>query len=401
MTPMQTLQSQSSNLAYTPAQIGSLRLRNRFIRAGCFEGMCQNGGVTDALIEHHRRVAQGGIGMTTVAYCSVSFDGRAFGHEMWMRPEIVPDLRRLTEAVHREGAAVSLQIGHCGFFSSPREIGKRPLGASPRLCLFRLSICQAMSLVQIQEKVADFARTARLAHEAGFDALELHAGHGYLLSQFLTPWTNRRRDRYGGSLENRLRFALEVLRAIREELGSTFPILIKMNQRDGMPGGLEMDEALLVAQAFEREGASALVPSGGFTAKTPFYMMRGNLPVREMARNQSSALIRLGLWLFGRLMVQSYPFQPMFLLPGARKIKETVNIPVAYIGGALTKRDIEGAVAEGFGFVEVGRATIRDPDFVNRLEQGEISASDCDQCNRCIASMDAGGVYCVTAREGR
>jgi 2,4-dienoyl-CoA reductase-like NADH-dependent reductase (Old Yellow Enzyme family) len=387
--------------AFSPARLAGLTLRNRIIRAGCFEGMCQGGGVSEALIEHHRRLAQGGVGMTTVAYCSVSFDGRAFGHEMWMRPEIVPDLRRLTEAVHREGAAASLQIGHCGFFSSPREIGRRPLGASRKFCLFRLSLCQAMTPAQIEEKRADFAVAARLAREAGFDALELHAGHGYLLSQFLSPWTNQRRDRYGGSLENRLRFPLEVLRSVREAVGPDFPILIKMNQRDGMRGGLELEEAVQAARAFEREGASGLIPSCGFTARTPLYMMRGSVPAREMAANQSDPLLRLGLLLFGRFMVQRYPFEPMFLLEGARRIKDAVRIPVVYLGGVTSREEIESALREGFGFVQVGRATIRDPDFVRRLERGEIDASDCDHCNRCIASMDAGGVTCVTAREER
>lgn len=394
------LEKSSSGLAFTPGKIGGLVLRNRLIRAGCFEGMCQNGGVTENLIEHHRRAAQGGVGMTTVAYCSVSYDGRAFGHEMWMRPEIVPDLRRLTEAVHREGATASLQIGHCGFFSNPREVGKRPLGASPKLCLFRLSICRAMSHADIQEKIADFVRTARLAREAGFDALELHSGHGYLLSQFLSPWTNRRQDQYGGSLENRLRFPLQVLRAVRDAVGAEFPILVKMNQRDGMRGGLEIDEAVMVAKAYEREGASALVPSCGFTAKTPLYMMRGRVPTREMARNQNNPLVRLGLSLFGRFMVQRYRFEPMFLLEGARRFQQAVSIPVIYIGGAVSLLDINLALAEGFGFVEIGRAAIRDPDFALKLERGELTTSDCDQCNRCIASMDAGGVYCVTAREG-
>lgn len=391
----------SADLAFSLAKIGSLTLRNRLIRAGCFEGMCQNGGVTAALIEHHRRVAQGGIGMTTVAYCSVSYDGRAFGHEMWMRPEIVPDLRRLTDAVHREGAAASLQIGHCGFFSNPREIGRRPLGASPKLCLFRMSVCAEMSQADISEKIDDFRTTARLAREAGFDALEIHAGHGYLLSQFLSPWTNHRKDGYGGALENRLRFPLEVVRAVRAEVGPDFPILIKMNQSDGIRGGLEIEEAVKIARAFEREGASALIPSCGFTAKTPLYMMRGNVPTFEMARNQADPLMEMGLILFGKLMVQRYPFTPMFLLKGARKIRQAVSIPVIYIGGVVGLDDIKAALGEGFGFVEIGRALIRDPDFPRKLQSGAVERSDCDQCNRCIASMDAGGVFCVSEREGR
>jgi 2,4-dienoyl-CoA reductase-like NADH-dependent reductase (Old Yellow Enzyme family) len=385
---------------FSPGRISGLELRNRVIRAGCFEGMCQYGQVTDQLIEHHRRVAEGGVAMTTVAYCSVSYDGRAFGHEMWMREEILPGLKRLTDAVHNEGAAASIQLGHCGFFSSPGEIGQQPLGASPKLCLFRLSICREMSVEQIQEKVEDFAQAALMAVQAGFDALEIHSGHGYLLSQFLSPWTNRRRDIYGGSLENRLRFPLEVIRSMREAVGPDFPILVKMNQRDGMRGGLELDEAVEVARAFEGAGASALVPSCGFTAKTPLYMMRGNVPTMEMAREQEQMLLRVGMLLFGWMMVQRYPFERMFLLQGARRIKDAVSIPVIYVGGVLSGEDMGRAMEYGFEFVEVGRATVRDPDFVNRLQGGEIDESDCDQCNRCIAAMSAGGVYCVSEEQG-
>ena len=385
---------------FSPGRIGNLELRNRVIRAGCFEGMCQGGGVTEALIEHHRRVAAGGVAMTTVAYCSVSFDGRAFGHEMWMREEIVPDLKRLTDAVHTEGAATSIQLGHCGFFASRREIGRTPLGASPKLCLFRLSRCQEMTEEQINEKVEDFGKGAALAKEAGFDAVEIHAGHGYLLSQFLSPWTNHRKDRYGGSLENRLRFPLAVIHRVREAVGPGFPILVKMNQRDGMRGGLELGEAVEIARRFETAGVNALIPSCGFTAKTPLYMMRGNVPTMEMAANQRNLFMRLGLILFGRFMVQKYPFERMYLLEGAQRIRDAVRIPVVYVGGVLSLDDMNRAMSEGFEFVEVGRAIVRDPDFVRKLQRSEIRESDCDQCNRCIATMDAGGVYCVAEEKG-
>jgi 2,4-dienoyl-CoA reductase-like NADH-dependent reductase (Old Yellow Enzyme family) len=395
---MTALEDRSSK-AFTPAKLGGLTLRNRFIRSGCFEGMSAGGEVTEALIEHHRRLAAGGVGMTTVAYCSVSFDGRAFGHELWMRPEIVPGLRRLTEAVHRAGAAVSIQLGHCGFFSNPREIHTRPLGASAQLCLFRLSVARAMRADEIAQKVEQFGQAALLAQEAGFDAVELHAGHGYLLSQFLSPWTNHRRDQYGGSLENRLRFPAAVVRRVRQELGPDFPILIKMNQRDGMRGGLELDEAVRVARCFEAEGATALVPSVGFTASTPLYMMRGNVPTLDMVRNQSDPLLRLGLLLFGRFLVQRYPFEPLFLMEGAKRIQAAVKLPVIYIGGVLGRADVERALEAGFPFVAVGRATVRDPDFVRKLERSELEQSDCDHCNRCIAAMDAGGVACVSLKK--
>jgi 2,4-dienoyl-CoA reductase-like NADH-dependent reductase (Old Yellow Enzyme family) len=385
---------------FAHTKLGALELRNRIIRAGCFEGMCPSGEVTHALIEHHRAVAAGGTAMTTVGYCAVRADGRGFDHEMWMRAEIVPDLRRLTDAVHTEGAAASIQLVHCGFFASRRVIGRRPLGASPKWCLYRMSRCSEMTQAQICEMADAFAVAAVRAREAGFDAVEVHAGHGYLLSQFLSPWTNHRQDEYGGALENRLRFPAAVLRRVRQAVGPEFPILVKMNQRDGMRGGLELAEAVEVAQRFEAEGASALVPSAGFTAKTPLYMMRGHVPVREMAAHQTGLLARWALSLFGRTMVQEYPFQATFLLEGARQIAAAVRIPVVYVGGVLSLADIERAGAAGLPFVQVGRAIVRDPDFVHRLASGEIQKSDCDHCNRCIASMDAGGVSCVAREKG-
>lgn len=389
--------SQDNSQVFSPFILDGITLRNRTVRSGCFEGLSQGGMVTDRLIEHHRRVAAGGVAMTTLSYCSVSRDGRAFGHELWMRPEIGEDLQRFADAIHEEGAAASIQLGHCGFFSSPSVIGRRPLGASRKLCLFRLSCCASMGELDIRQKTEDFARAARLACDAGFDAVEIHAGHGYLLSQFLSPWTNRRRDSYGGSLENRLRFPTEVVSRVRAEVGRGYPVLVKMNQRDGMRGGLELDESVEAAKAFQAAGASALVPSCGFTASTPLYMLRGGRPVREMVQAQTGFLYKIGLSLFGRTMVQRYPFEPLFLLEGARRIREAVDIPVGYVGGVLSLADMEALIAEGFAFVQLGRATIRDPQFVRRLESREISRSDCDQCNRCVAAMSVDGVTCVTA----
>lgn len=380
--------------------IDRLKLKNRIIRAGCFEGMCQHGQVTDQLIEHHRRVAEGGVAMTTIAYCSVSEDGRAFKHEMWMRDEIIPDLKRLTDAVHKEGAAASIQLGHSGFFTSRNVIGKRPLGASPKLCAFTLSYCRKMTENDISEKISDFVNAVLRAKEAGFDAIEIHAGHGYLLSQFLSPWTNKRKDKYGGSIENRLRFPVQVIERVRMAVGKDFPILVKMNQRDGMPGGIEIEDAVRIAKAFETAGASALIPSAGFTSKVPFLMLRGNLPVNEMSNNQSDFLKKTGLKLFGRFMVPQHDYEPLFLVEGANKIKATVKIPVIYIGGADSLDGINKLLEDGFDFIQIGRATIQEPDFVNKLASGEIIQSKCDHCNRCVAAMDAGGVYCVSNEVG-
>ena len=393
---MQPAVEKSKSKVFTSGKIGNLELRNRTIRSGCFEGMCYRATPSEALIEHHRKVAAGGIGMTTVAYCAVSADGVAFGHEMWMREEIVPVLRRLAGAVQNEGAAASIQIGHCGFFANKSVIGKTPIGPSRKLCLFRYSICRAMNEADIERVREDFGKAAKMAIAAGFDAVEIHAGHGYLLSQFLSPWTNSRKDQYGGSLENRLRFPVSVIKHVREIVGPGYPILIKMNCEDGFKGGLTIDEAVQTAKSFESAGASMLVPSCGFTARTSFYMMRGSVPIWEYVKSEKNPITKAGMALFGRLIVKEVPYQALFLFDQAKRIKAAVNIPVAYIGGVCSVADMDKAMQAGFEFVQIGRATIRDPNVIRKMQSGEITGVDCDHCNRCVAAMAAQGVECVS-----
>ncbi len=385
---------------FTPGKIGSLALRNRTIRSGCFEGLSPNAAPSEALIEHHRRVAAGGIGMTTVSYCAVARDGVAFNHEMWMREEILPGLKRLTDAVHQEGAAASVQLGHCGFFANKKAAGTRPMGPSRKFCLFRYSVCRAMNAADMERIRNDFAQAAALAVRAGFDAIEIHAGHGYLLSQFLSPWTNQRRDEYGVTLENRLRFPTEIIRRVRETVRPDYPILVKMNVEDGFRGGLTLDEAVEIAKAFESAGASALVPSCGFTARTSFYMMRGQVPIREYVKSEPNPVTKIGMALFGRIIVKETPYRDLYLLEPAKRIRDAVKIPVIYIGGVCSVADMEKVMKEGFPFVQIGRATVRDPDVIKKMQAGEIDAVDCDHCNRCVAEMAARGIACPSATRG-
>ncbi len=386
---------------FSKAEIGGLELRNRIIRAGCFEGMCQNESPTEALLEHHRAVAAGGVGMTTVAYCGVSRSGLAFGHEMWMREEILPMLARITKAVHEEGAAASIQLGHCGFFADPGITGEKALGPSRKFCTYRRAFSREMSEEDMDAVRSDFGRAAEMAREAGFDAVELHSGHGYLLSQFLSPWTNRRKDRYGGNLENRVRFPVSVIRGVRERVGADFPILIKMNLRDGFKGGVEVEDAIRIAGYYEAAGASALVLSCGFTSRTPLYMLRGKVPIMGFVRSADGVLPKIGMLLFGRFLVQYYPFEELFLLEEARRVRGAVKIPLVLIGGVCSLAGMEKAMEEGFDFVQIGRATIRDPDIVRKMETGAVQASDCDHCNRCVGEINSGPVRCVCLDEGR
>lgn len=375
--------------------INGLTLRNRVIKAATFEAMGHGGFPSPALVEHHRRLARGGVGMTTVAYASVSPDGRSYATQLLVTPSAVPRLRELTDAVHAEGAAVSLQLGHCGGFSESRVIGGRPLGPSVVFNAYGLSFSRPMREADMQRVAGDFARATQLAREAGFDAVELHYGHGYLLSQFLSPFTNRRRDRYGGALENRLRFPLLVLDEVRRSVGPAFPLLAKVNLSDGFEGGLTLDESVDVCRALEQHGVDALVLSGGFVSKTPLYMLRGKVPTREMAAAQTRLVRRVGLRLFGRFFVQEYPFREAFFFDEALRIRDAVTLPLVLIGGITRAATIERALAAGFDFVAIGRALLYDPHRLRKLERGEQLCSLCEPCNRCIVEMDRGGVRCI------
>jgi 2,4-dienoyl-CoA reductase-like NADH-dependent reductase (Old Yellow Enzyme family) len=258
-----------------------------------------------------------------------------------------------------------------------------------------MPFADAMSEQQIAETVEDFGRAAAFARDVGFDAVEVHLGHGYLLSQFLSPAVNKRKDRYGGPLENRLRFPLEVLRRVREVVGPEFPILTKSNLRDGFRGGLEVAEAVEVAKVLEREGVDCLVLSGGFTAKNGFYMMRGDAPIREMIEVEKNPLQKLVLRFAGKKVIRAYPFEEMFFRNEALRVREAVRMPVALLGGIVSRANVEAAMRDGFDFAVMGRALIFDPGFVRKMEADPSARSGCDHCNQCVAEMDRGGVHCV------
>ncbi|HNX08337.1 MAG TPA: NADH:flavin oxidoreductase, partial [Bacteroidales bacterium] len=194
------------SLLFTPYNIGPLTLKNRSIRAAAFEGMCPGNRPSKMLLDYHRSVAAGGIGMTTVAYASVTRDGLSFPHQLWLRKEIIPELRTLTDAIHHEGAAASIQLGHCGNMSKKSVAGRMPLSPSGGLNIYSPTWSKKMNKEEIVRIAAAYGEAVNIAREAGFDAVEVHAGHGYLISQFLSPYTNHRKDEFGGSLENRMRF---------------------------------------------------------------------------------------------------------------------------------------------------------------------------------------------------
>ncbi len=378
-----------------PIRLGPIELKNRIVKAATYETLSDRGLVSDELIEWHREVAAGGVAMTTLAYCSVSADGRTFPDQVRMRDEAVPGLRRFTRAMHAEGAHSAIQLGHAGWFADPRATGTRPVGPSRTFSPHALTSSRAMREDDLERVEQDFAVAARLAVDAGFDALEIHLGHGYLLSQFLSPYNNRRRDAWGGSLENRARYPRRVLRAVREAAPGV-AVYAKLNMDDGFKGGLRLDESLRVASLLEQDGTvDALQLTGGHTTKSPMYLMRGETPRRELFEGYSNALKRWVYRIAARVMIRDYAFEEAFFLDRARQFRASLELPLMLLGGVNRLDTIEGALAEGFEIVALARALIRRPDLVRRMAAGEVVESECNHCNLCMARVGFQPTRCV------
>jgi 2,4-dienoyl-CoA reductase-like NADH-dependent reductase (Old Yellow Enzyme family) len=381
---------------FTPIRLGPIELRNRIVKCGTNEGMSRGGLVTDALLDWHREFAAGGVAMTTLAYCAVSADGRTFRDQIWMRDEALPGLRRFTEAIHAEGARAAIQLGHAGWFATPGVIRAKPLGPSRTFSPRGMCFSRAASEADLDRLERDFAAAARLAVDAGFDGIEVHIGHGYLLAQFLSPYNNRRRDAYGGSIENRARFPRRVLRAVRDAVGGRAAIWAKLNMEDGFQGGMTLDEGIEVARWIEADASvDALQLTGGHTTRSPFFLMRGEVPLRGMIENEKNATARLGMRLFAPLLIRPFPFEEAFFRASALRFRAALSLPLMLLGGVTRLDTMERAIDEGFELLAMGRALIRDPDLARRMQAGELTASRCVPCNQCVVEMERGGTRCV------
>ena len=382
---------------FTPYRIGPIELRNRTIRSAAFEGMCEHNSPSQELFDYHTAVARGGIGMTTVAYAAVCRSGLSFERQLWMRPEIVPDLKKLTDAIHAEGAKASIQLGHCGNMSHRRICGCMPYGASRGFNLYSPTFVHKMNRREIDEVADAYGRAVELAIEAGFDAVEIHAGHGYLISQFLSPYTNHRRDEYGGSLENRMRFMRQCMESVVRAAKGRVAIFLKMNTRDGVKGGMEVEDSIKVAKELQKCGADALVLSGGFVSRAPMYVMRGQFPVRSIVHYMpwSQWWLKAGVILGGKIVSPTVPFKRLFFLEDALRFRAALpDMPLVYVGGVTTRQDADKVIDSGFQMLQMGRAVLEDTDFVNKMKADENHCSECEHSNFCIGRMYSLSMAC-------
>jgi len=360
-------------ILFTPMRIGSLTIPNRFVRAATAEFMAEEDGTaTPRLAELYRRLAEGEVGLIISGHAFVRPEGKAGPRQTAVHDDrFIPGLREVTAAVHAFPARVFLQIAHAGRQTKPRICGCEPVGPSPVLDPSSGVVPRELSEGEIQALIDAFIQAARRAREAGFDGVELHAAHGYLLSSFISPHTNRRQDDWGGDAERRGRIVVEILRGVKADCGPSFPVIVKLNTTDFLPAGLTLAESVDLAVRLEREGLDAVEASGGMNEAGRGSVWRG---VR--AEDEEG-----------------------YFVENAAAVKRAVRIPVFGLGGFRTLRVMEEAVASGrVDLVSLSRPLIRDPDLVRKFRTGELAKSACLSCNKCFNPR---GIRCAEVQKAR
>ncbi|MGV0645417.1 NADH:flavin oxidoreductase [Mycolicibacterium sp. XJ2546] len=386
---------------FAPARLGPVTLRNRVVKAATSEGRSPDGLVTDDLIEFHRAYADGGVGMTTVAYCCVSPEGASAPGQIVMSDAALPGLRRLTAAVHDAGAAISAQLGHAGVVAPKKLTAVTPVAPSRFVNPSSMAYCRAITRAEIAEVIDQFGRAAQVAVDAGFDAVELHFGHLYLPSSFLSPLINRRKDEYGGSIDNRSRLVREIAARVRETVGTSIAVIAKLDMDDGLPGSIWVDEALRTAQLLDADNTlDAIELTQGSSVFKPMYLFRGDVPVKEFAEVMPRGM-RAGVRLAGKWAMGDYPYEDLYMLDAARQFVPVMrNTKLILLGGITNRAHLETGMREGFHLMAMGRALLREPDLVNKMIADPDTKSRCTHNNKCMVTV-FGRTHCVLDPEQR
>ena len=378
---------------FSSVKIGPVELRNRTIRSAAFESMCPGHVPSQQLFDYHTSVARGGVGMTTIAYAAVTRSGLSFDRQLYMCPEIVPGLRKLTDAIHAEGAKASIQLGHCGNMSHKGICGCIPVGACNGFNLYSPTIVRGLRKEELHDIAKAFGRAVNLAREAGFDCVEIHCGHGYLIDQFLNTYFNHRRDEFGGSLDNRMRFMTMCVEEAVRAAGTDMGVICKMNMRDGLKHpGTTIEESIEIARRLQSIGVHAIVLSGGLVSATPMYVLRGKMPLGSMTYYMDKWWLKWAIRCFKpivrKLLTPTVPFTEAYFLEDALRFRrELPHMPFIYVGGLVCRDKIDEVLDHGFVAVQMARSLLNEPDFVNRMREEEHHRCSCKHSNYCIGRM--------------
>jgi 2,4-dienoyl-CoA reductase-like NADH-dependent reductase (Old Yellow Enzyme family) len=355
-----------------------MKLQNRLVRSATWEGMCEaDGRPTEKLIDCYKNLAQGGVGLIITGYTFVRPEGKGLPGKMGIHTDdFENEYKEMTGAVHDVGGKIAVQLVHAGGETDSTNAGRQPLAPSAVKVDQFPEMPAELTKDEINDIVAAFGEGARRAKTWGFDAVQLHGAHGFLINQFLSPLTNRRTDEYGGSIENRIRFLLEVYQKVRKTVGPDYPVLIKLNAADNLDGGLQIDDAVYAAEKLSAAGIDAIEISAGTPA----------------SGNENPSRVQI-----------NKPEKEAYNLNLARRITETVSCPIMVVGGFRSYEVAEKAVRDdGMDYISMARPLIREPGLPNRWLQGDRRPAKCISCNSCFKpGLEEGGIYCVIAKKER
>ncbi len=387
------------NKLFTPYTLGPVTLRNRIIRSAAFENMARANKPTQELQNYHVSVARGGVGMTTVAYCAVDLSGVSFDGQLYVRPEIIPDMKKMTDAIHAEGAKASIQLGHCGNMTHFYTCHCMPVSADTWFNLYSPTIHRRLKVAEIKHLVQKFGEAVDWARECGFDCVEIHAGHAYLISQFLSPRTNHRHDEYGGSFENRCRFMNEVLDAVMAHAKDDMVVVVKTNMWDDCWHGVTIEEGLQIAKQIIKHKVHGIVLSGGTVSRSPMTILSGAMPYKTLAHYmpmKSFWWLKAALNIPGvhQIMLPTSPFKELYFMEKAKIFQKELadelrqaQTTLIYVGGVQSGDNCQQIMDEGFELFQIAHVLIKDPDFVRHVQENPHYHAGCGRSNYCVGRM--------------
>jgi 2,4-dienoyl-CoA reductase-like NADH-dependent reductase (Old Yellow Enzyme family) len=375
---------------FSPGTIGSMTVKNRFVRSATAECLASDDGrVTEQYLRAYRSLAKGGAGLIIPGNYYINKQGRALPRiPVIDTDEIILDLKRVVDVIHEYDAKAVAQLNHGGRQCNPKVLGMMPIGPSAIRDMVNNIKPRAMKQDEIEKTISDFGEGARRAKEAGFDGVQIHAAHGYLVNQFLSGHTNRRTDQWGGSLENRMRFLTKVYEAIRAAVGQTYPILIKINSEDYIKRGVTLSECVEVCGQLDKMGIAAFEVSGGI-AERGLSTIKGDIPMDLVMRNRN-LIERMFIKFLENSLRGWARFEEGYFVSNAAKVKQNVKAPVIAVGGMRRRAMMEHVLSSGQAdFVSMCRPFIRQPNLVNQMQKGNGDIISCTSCNRCSLEIVA------------
>lgn len=388
------------SVLFDKTNIKGLELKNKLVRSATHESMGdENGFPTDNLFKLYERLSKGGVGLIITGYTYVSKDGKSKSMLGIDTDEHIPRYKELVDHVHANGAKIAMQINHCGRQTTKDMTGTQTVAPSAIKDNMLLDKPRAMSEQEIERVIEDFGKASKRVKNSNFDAVQIHGAHGYLLSSFLCPYTNRRTDKWGGSIENRMRIIKEVYKSCREQVGNSYPIFIKISAYDTMKKGLKQDEGVKIAQMVEDIGFDAIEVSCGI-GEDGFSTIRGDfhadvaLAKIDAYKNQNP-IFKFVMKHFGTKILKPVPFSESYNRNAAREIKSKVNIPIFLVGGMTDPSVMEDVIKkEDADYISLCRALINNPKFPNKIKDGNKEPSKCVHCNLCLFNLFAEPLRC-------